>query len=117
QLRTEGFTSETAGRLDEALRKYEETAKLDPNDPLTIKALDRVRRRIAAEEAARRAAAFKQLAVELKDAGRYGEAAACYDEALRLDPNDQKFRERLASMKHYWQPTTCPTSAQPATGG
>jgi tetratricopeptide (TPR) repeat protein len=116
QLRTEGFTHESAGRLDEALRKYEEAAKLDPNDPLTIRALDRVRRRISAQEAARKSAAHKKLAVELRDAGRYGEAAACYDEALRLDPNDKKFREQLAPMRHYWQPTTCPISAQPAAG-
>jgi len=48
QLRMEGSVSETAGRLDEALGKYEEAAKLDPADPKTVVALQRVRRRMSA---------------------------------------------------------------------
>jgi len=111
QLRMEGSVHETGGRLSEALRKYEEAAKLDPSDPATIKALGRVRQKIQAQEAATKAARYKKLAVELKETRRYAEAAACYDEAVRLDPYDQAFRESLAALRHYWEPTTCPVGA------
>jgi len=113
QLRMEGSVSETAGRLDEALGKYKEAAKLDPADPKTIAVLQRVRRRMSALDGAKRAAPYKKLAVELKGRSRYPEAAACYDEAMRLDPLDENFKISLAPIRDNWLPSTCPVPVQP----
>jgi tetratricopeptide (TPR) repeat protein len=111
-LRVQGAVLESAGRLEDARLKYEESAKLDPGDVLTLRALTGVNRRIEARDSVVRAAPYKALTPKLRDAGRYGEAVACYLEAVRLDPRDEKFKEAFKALAHYWKPSSCPTKEQ-----
>lgn len=113
-LRAAGMADEQAGRLEQALGHYLEAAKADIHDELNTRALDRVRQKIAAQAAATNAAPFKKMALALNEAGRYAEAAACYDEATRLDPGDGKFKEQLAPTRHYWNPSECPVKRESA---
>lgn len=114
RLRADALADERAGRLEEALRKFLEAAKLDDERQLSTTAAERIRQKLAAQASAVKAAPYKKLALALNDAGRYREASACYDDALRFDPNDSQFREQLAPTRHYWQPTVCPISTNPA---
>ena len=108
QLRLEGAGLESEGRLTEALARYEEAARLDPSDALTQRALERTRQKIRVREGRERAADFKRLTVALKDARRYPEAAACFDEAMRLDPTDEKFYRDNRAIRESWAPSSCP---------
>lgn len=107
RLRMDADAHERAGRLDDASRIYDQALKVDPDDPRTIKSRDRVRKAIGVREAL----PYKRQVSALRDAGRFAEAAACYDEALRLDPTDLDFRQEFHGVRHYWQPTTCPIQA------
>jgi tetratricopeptide (TPR) repeat protein len=104
------FELERSGRLDEALREYVTALELDPSDRRTKTAVERVRQKIKLREGRNKALEYKRLTGSLKEAGRYREAAACYDEALRLDPADEKFREKHKHMRQAWQPSACPTA-------
>jgi Flp pilus assembly protein TadD len=111
QLRLEGMNHERAGRLEEALRKYEEALKAEPSDPRAMQHVERVQYALRVRDAGTKAAPYKKLALALEQANRHREATACYDEAIRLDPYDTDFKKSLAALRYYWEPTTCPIGA------
>ena len=111
QLRAECLALENEGRLSEALARCKEAERLDPSDPLTVKALARTRQKIRSREGREKAAPYKRLVTVLKDARRYAESAACFDEAIRLDPNDEKFYSENRAIRETWTPSSCPVDA------
>jgi len=110
-LRMQGKRLEASKRYEEALARYEEAERLDPDDPLTMRALKQIHLKIRIRNGRAQAAPFKTLVPKLRDARRYREAAACYEAAIRLDPYDEKFRDEWKALRHYWEPSECPVNA------